>query len=140
MRVLVVEDSRMLRIAMERSLSKAGYEVTAVGDGQEALTVAQQLHPDVILLDMMLPTLEGTGVLRHLKRDPATKLIPVIVLSGLSQKNEKKLKLAGASAYFEKSKLDLDNNSGSLIEMVRKLLPEGNAPATENAQGAASRH
>lgn len=123
---------------MERSLSKAGYEVTSVGDGREALTVAQQLHPDVILLDMMLPSLEGTGVLRHLKRDPATKLIPVIVLSGLSQKNEGKLKRAGASAYFEKSKLDLDSNSGSLIEIVRQLVPEGKAPAIETAQGTAS--
>jgi CheY-like chemotaxis protein len=123
---------------MERSFTKAGYEVTSVGDGKEALTVAQQLHPDVILLDMMLPTLEGTGVLRHLKRDPATKLIPVVVLSGLSQKNEEKLKRAGASAYFEKSKLDLDNNSGSLIEIVRQLLPEGSAPTIENVQGAAT--
>jgi sigma-B regulation protein RsbU (phosphoserine phosphatase) len=52
---------------------------------------------------MMLPTMEGTGVLRQLKQDPVTKSIPVIILSGLSQKNETKLKRAGASAYFQKS-------------------------------------
>ena len=136
MKILVIEDSRLLRVAMERSLLKAGYDVTSVGDGREGLNLAQSLHPDVILLDMMLPTLEGTGVLRQLKRDPSTKPIPVIVLSGLSQTNEKKLKLAGASAYFEKSKLDLDNNSASLIELVRTLAPD--RTAAEKPQSAAA--
>ena len=123
MRVLVIEDSRMLRVAMERSLSKAGYEVTAVGDGQEGLDLAHSVQPDLILLDMMLPTLEGTGVLRQLRKDPATKLIPVIVLSGLSQKNEAKLKTAGATAYFEKSKLDLDSKSSELVRVLEEILP-----------------
>src|SRR5579859_4159650 len=100
MKILVIEDSRMLRLAMERSLSKAGYEVTSIGDGQQGLDMAQSMHPDLILLDMMLPTLEGTGVLRQLRNNPGTKLIPVVVLSGLSQKNEQKLKTAGATAYF----------------------------------------
>jgi len=127
MKILVIEDSRMLRLAMERSLSKAGYEVTSVGDGQQGLDMAQSMHPDLILLDMMLPTLEGTGVLRQLRNDPGTKLIPVVVLSGLSQKNEQKLKTAGATAYFEKSKLDLDQNSGALVHLVQDLLPYANA-------------
>src|SRR5580704_12867026 len=104
MKVLVIEDSRFLRSMMERTLVKAGYEVTAVGDGQEGLRLARQIGPDAIFLDMMLPTLEGTGVLRELKREATTKSIPVIVLSGLSQKNEKKLRTAGAAAYIEKSK------------------------------------
>ena len=106
---------------MERSLSKAGYNVTSIGDGQQGLDLAQTTHPDLIILDMMLPTLEGTGVLRVLKKDPLTKLIPVVVLSGLSQKNEQKLKTAGATAYFEKSRLDLDNNSGALVSLVQEL-------------------
>jgi two-component system, cell cycle response regulator DivK len=121
MNILVIEDSRMLRLVMERTLVRAGYQVTAVGDGQEGLLLAQQIHPDLILLDMMLPTLEGTAVLRQLKSNPSTSFIPVIVLSGLSQKNEEKLKTAGASAYFEKSKLDLEGNAGSLIQLVRQL-------------------
>ena len=121
MKILVIEDSRMLRLAIERSLSKAGYEVTAVGDGQQGLDLAHSLHPDLILLDMMLPTLEGTGVLRQLRKDARTKLLPVVVLSGLSQKNEAKLKTAGATAYFEKSKLDLDSNSGELVRMVEDI-------------------
>ena len=121
MRILVIEDSRMLRLAIEKSLSRAGYEVTCAGDGQQGLDLAQSTHPDLILLDMMLPTLEGTGVLRELRKDPGTNPIPVIVLSGLSQKNEQKLKTAGATAYFEKSKLDLDTNSGALVHLVQEL-------------------
>jgi len=118
MTILVIEDSRFLRSTMERILVKAGHTVVAVGDGEEGLRRAQETHPDVILLDMMLPTLEGTGVLRELKQNPLTKPIPVIVLSGLAQKNEKKLKMAGAAAYFEKSKLNVENDGPALVQAV----------------------
>lgn len=124
MKILVIEDSRMLRLIMEKSLSKAGHQVTVVGDGQQGLAAAQASRPDVILLDMMLPTLEGTGVLRQLKSNPETSLIPVIVLSGLSQKNEQKLKMAGAAAYFEKSTLNLDDNAYALVEIVQRVFTE----------------
>jgi len=76
MKILVIEDSRLLRSAIERTLSRAGYEVVAVGDGQEGLWRAQDVRPDIILLDMMLPTMVGTGVLRQLKQDPLTTSIP----------------------------------------------------------------
>jgi CheY-like chemotaxis protein len=124
MKILLIEDSRLLRSAIERTLCKAGYEVAAVGDGQEGLCRAQEIHPDIILLDMMLPTMVGTGVLRQLKQDSATKSIPVIILSGLSQKNEAKLKKAGASAYFEKSLLNLDKDGSGLVKAVQKVLAE----------------
>jgi CheY-like chemotaxis protein len=71
-----------LRLAIERILIKAGYSVTAVGDGQEDLCRARIVRPEIILLDMMLPMIEGTEVLRQLKKDPCTRSIPVIVLSG----------------------------------------------------------
>jgi CheY-like chemotaxis protein len=124
MTILVIEDSRFLRLALERILVKAGYHVIAVGDGREGLLRAQDIRPDLILLDMMLPTLEGTEVLRQLKQDPITKLIPVIVLSGLSQKNEEKLKTAGAVAYFEKSLLNLDKDGSSLVQAVQNVVDE----------------
>jgi phosphoserine phosphatase RsbU/P len=124
MTILVIEDSRFLRLALERILIKAGYHVVAVGDGQEGLLRAQDNRPDLILLDMMLPTLEGTEVLRQLKQSPITKLIPVIVLSGLSQKNEDKLKTAGAVAYFEKSLLNLDKDGSSLVQAVQNVVDE----------------
>ncbi len=129
MTILVIEDSRFFRSAIERILVKAGHSVIAVGDGKEGLRRAQETHPDVILLDMMLPTLEGTGVLRELKRNPLTQPVPVIVLSGLAQRNEKKLKMAGAAAYFEKSKLNVEEDGPALVKAVEHLRADQAAPA-----------
>ena len=124
MKILVIEDSRLFRIMIERTLVRAEYDVVVTGDGQHGLQLAQGTRPDIIILDMMLPTLDGTMVLRSLKQDAGTRSIPVIVLSGLSQKNEEKLKIAGAAAYFEKSKLNLDDNGGALLQIVRQLEAE----------------
>jgi CheY-like chemotaxis protein len=122
MNILVIEDSRFLRIAIERVLSKAGHSVTGVADGREGLQVARTSAPALILLDMMLPGLDGTAVLRALKLDASTAKIPVIVLTGLSQKNESTMKSAGASAYIEKSSLDLQRNADALVQSVETLL------------------
>jgi CheY-like chemotaxis protein len=100
--ILLVEDSKFLRMASERALAKAGYNVTSTDDGEQALRSAQEFNPDLILLDMLLPKLGGPEVLRALKKNPATARISVIVLSSLPQKNEIRLKQGGAAAYFEK--------------------------------------
>jgi twitching motility two-component system response regulator PilH len=121
-KVLLVEDSKFLRLANERVLTKAGYEVCTAEDGEAALHLANEKHPDVILLDMLLPKVSGPDVLRALKKDPATSSIPVIVLTSLSQKNEEKLLAEGAAAYFEKSTLDLDKNSDRLAATVETVL------------------
>src|ERR1700730_9804925 len=120
--ILLVEDSRLLRLANERALVKAGYSVVTASDGEEGLRIAYARLPDLILLDMLLPKLGGVEVLHALRNTPLTALIPVIVLSGLSQKNEDKLKKAGATAYFEKSQLDSAKYSGSFIDIVKKTL------------------
>jgi len=122
MKILLVEDSKFLRMANERALVKAGYEVVAVADGEEGLQVAREQTPDLIMLDMMLPKITGPEVLRRLKADPATSAIPVIVLTSLSQKNEEKLKEAGAVAYLEKSALMLDKGSESLVAAIERVM------------------
>jgi CheY-like chemotaxis protein len=122
MNILVIEDSRFLRVAIERVLAKAGHSVTGVADGREGLQAARTSLPALILLDMMLPGLDGTAVLRELKLDASTAKIPVIVLTGLSQKNESKMKSAGASAYIEKASLDLQRNADALLQSVEALL------------------
>jgi CheY-like chemotaxis protein len=111
-------------MAVEHSLVKAGYRVFAVGEGTAALRVAAEQIPALILLDMLLPGLGGLDVLQVLKMATATAQIPVIVLSRLAQKNDAKLKKAGASAYFEKSKLHLGQRSEDLIQIVRTTLGE----------------
>lgn len=122
MKILVIEDSRFLRIAIERALTKAGHSVTSASDGREGLQAARTNPPALILLDMMLPGLEGTGVLKALKKDQFTKQIPVIVLTGLAQKNEERLKDAGAAAYIEKSSLNFETNPDALVQSVDSVL------------------
>jgi CheY-like chemotaxis protein len=121
-KVLLVEDSKFLRIANERALAKAGYEVSTAADGEEALRVAIDKLPDIILLDMLLPKLSGPEVLQALKGNPATQAIPVVVVSSLSQKNEDKLKEAGAVEYFEKAALDLETHPDRLATVVERVL------------------
>jgi len=121
-RILLVEDSRFLRVASGRIFAKAGYEVAMAEDGEEALRLAFDSVPDLILLDMILPKLGGPEVLRALKKCPRTAAIPVIVLSSLTQKNDAKLMKEGATAYFEKSKLQLDHNCETLLQVVKRTL------------------
>jgi CheY-like chemotaxis protein len=122
MMILLVEDSRFLRVASERALVKAGYDVVSAVDGEAALLMARERIPNLILLDMMLPKLDGLGVLRALKHDPQTAGIPVIVLSGLGQLNEAKLKKEGAAAYFTKSDSLLANDSDTLLHVVESVV------------------
>jgi len=121
-KVLLVDDSKFLRMASERALSRAGYEVSTAADGEEGLKVANDQLPDIILLDMLLPKISGPDVLKALKANPATKDIPVIVLSSLSQKNEEKLLNEGAAAYFEKYTLELDKSSDRLAATIETVL------------------
>lgn len=111
-----------MRVMNEKALAKAGYRVVTASDGEEALRIAQAAKPDIIVLDMLLPKLGGPEVLRFLKTNPSTASIPVVVLSSLSQKNEAKLMQEGAVAYLEKSRLELDQNAETLLEVVRNTL------------------
>jgi CheY-like chemotaxis protein len=104
-RILLVEDSKPIRRENERALIEAGYEVVCAVDGESALRFAQDLKPDLILLDMILPKMSGPEVLRELKSDPVTAGIPVVVLSSLSEKNRQKLVGEGAEEYLEKNAL-----------------------------------
>jgi CheY-like chemotaxis protein len=118
--VLLVEDSKLLRVEREHTLRKAGYHVVVAIDGIEALSVARDNHPDLILLDMMLPKLDGPSVLRALKADALTAQIPVVVVTGLSQKNEERLLHDGAAAFVGKDQLQTSNEL--LLCTIKKIL------------------
>jgi CheY-like chemotaxis protein len=106
--VLLVDDSRFFRTATERILVKSGYGVVSASDGEEALRVAREKLPNLILLDMLLPKIDGAVVLRQLKADSVTAKIPVLVLTSLSQRNEDKLLKDGATGFLEKDQLTKD--------------------------------
>jgi CheY-like chemotaxis protein len=132
-RILLVEDSKFLRLATERALSRAGYEMCSAVDGDEALRLAREKLPDLILLDMLLPKMSGPDVLKALKQDPLTKSIPVAVMTGMSQKNATRLQQDGAIAFLEKSSLELDKGSAKLLaalQEILKLLPSAPARTT----------
>jgi len=121
-KVLLVEDSKFLRVSIERALSAAGYQVVCAGDGDEALRLAREHTPQLILLDIMLPKMSGPDVLKALKKDAATAATPVMMLTSLSQKNAAALAKDGAAGFFEKSDAMLGNGPGSLVAAVEKLL------------------
>ena len=121
-KILLVEDSKFLRLATERALARAGYEVSSAIDGEEALRLAREKLPDLILLDMLLPKMSGPDVLIALKKDPFTKAIPVVVITGMAQKNAERLRQDGAAGFLEKSALELDRGSQKLLTAVREIL------------------
>src|SRR5258708_3853557 len=127
-KILLVDDSKFLRLATERALARAGYEVSTATDGEQALAIARERKPDVILLDMLLPKMTGPDVLKALKKDPATAEIAVVVLTGLSQKNAARLQEDGACAFLEKSELGLDKGAEKLLAalagIMRNLNPQ----------------
>jgi CheY-like chemotaxis protein len=118
--VLVVEDSKLMRVEREHMLKRAGYLVTTAVDGEAALVAARDGHPDLILLDMLLPKMDGPSVLRALKADPSTAQIPVVVVTGLCQKNEEKLINDGAAAFLEKE--SLLKSPDPLLYTIKKVL------------------
>ena len=122
-RILLAEDDRFLRKAAETALKRQGFAVLVAVDGEEALRVVRAEAPDLVLLDLIMPKLQGFEVLRALKADAATARIPVIILSNLGQDSDVKQAMeAGAAAYFVKANLslqDLVKRVGEVLEGAR---------------------
>lgn len=121
-KILLVDDSKFLRLATERALTRAGYEVSTATDGANALEMAREKKPDLILLDMLLPRMTGPDVLKALKRDPATAGIAVVAFTGLSQKNAERLEQDGTCAFLDKSELGLDLGSEALLVALARIV------------------
>ena len=136
MKILLVEDSKFLRVATGRALTRAGYEMSFAGDGDEALLMAGEKLPDLMLLDMMLPKMSGLEVLKALKKDPATAAIPVIVLTGLSETNAERLRRDGAFGFLAKANLELDQGAEPLLAVLTQLFTK--LPAASLVQVASA--
>ena len=102
-KILFVEDSGFFRKSVALCLESEGFAVVTAATGEEALAAASRELPDVILLDMMLPRLDGMMVLRVLRGRPETKDVPVIVLSGSAMERDRaEAHKLGISRYFRK--------------------------------------
>ena len=107
--ILIVEDDQVLLRVLNVFLKRrSGYSIATASDGDTALKMAQRIKPSVILLDLILPKMDGFSVLRSLKADPKMKDIPVIVLSNLGDTADiDKAKDLGAADYYVKANTDL---------------------------------
>jgi two-component system, OmpR family, phosphate regulon response regulator PhoB len=102
-RILVIEDERDLQKVLEFNLGQAGHEVLTSLGGRPGLQLARERHPDLVVLDLMLPDLDGTEVCRALKRDPATNDIPILMLTARGEEVDRVFGLElGADDYVVK--------------------------------------
>lgn len=118
-KILVIEDDRFLRRLLLERLEDEGYSVDGAVDGEEGLKKAKETKFDLILLDLILPGIDGFEVLTNLKKEESLKDIPVLILSNLGQKEEieKGLKL-GAIDYIIKAHFTLDE----IVEKIKRIL------------------
>ncbi len=117
--ILVVEDDKFLRELISKKLKDEGYQLAQAVDGEEGAEKAKKVSPDLILLDLILPGIDGFEVLSRIKKDPTTSDIPVIILSNLGQKEEieKGIKL-GATDYLIKAHF----TPGEIVEKIKEVL------------------
>ena len=102
-RILIVDDDRNNRTVLELMLGPEGYHLSTAASGEQALTMVARDPPDLILLDIMMPTMDGYEVAGAIKRDPATKNIPIIVVSALDHRAARMVALdAGAEDFLSK--------------------------------------
>lgn len=120
-KILTIEDDKFLRELIVKKLEKDGYEVFQAADGEEGVKKVKEINPDLVLLDLILPGIDGFEVLSRMKEDISLVQIPVIIFSNLGQKDdvEKGLKL-GAVDYFIKAHFTL----GEIIKKIKVNLKE----------------
>jgi DNA-binding response OmpR family regulator len=105
-RILLVEDDDALANVYLVRLQAEGFDVRRVGDGEDALAVAMSYHPELVLLDVMMPKVSGFDVLDILRNTPETANLKVIILTALSQESDKeRAKALGADDYLVKSQV-----------------------------------
>lgn len=120
-RVLVVDDEPDVLLLCRLNLQQRGHELLEASDGGRALELARDRHPDVIVLDLMMPGINGYQVLEALQRDEATSDIPVLVLTAKSLRADRERSHGlGAAAFLTKPFLPSE-----LCEMVDSLVPAG---------------
>ena len=126
--VLIIEDESMLAQNLAEKLRSEGFTVETAGDGEEGLDKVRELHPDLIVLDIMLPKLDGLSLCRMVRRDPATSHIPIIMLTARGTEVDKIVGLeSGADDYVVKP-----FGLGEFLARVRAVMRR--SPALANHQ------
>ena len=123
-KILYVEDNEDNVYMLKRRLERAGFEVVVAPDGEQGLAVAHAERPDLILMDLSLPVLDGWQATRRLKEAEETRTIPVIALSAHAMPGDREKALEAGCDDYDAKPVKLP----SLLAKIRALLPEGSLP------------
>jgi two-component system cell cycle response regulator DivK len=116
--ILLVEDNEMSRDALSRRLQRRGYRMVMAEDGQQAVAMVTSERPDLILMDLGLPIIDGWEATRLLKADPATRHIPIIVLSAHAMTGDREMAISAGSDQFDCKPIKFDR----LLTKIEALL------------------
>ena len=119
-KILLVEDNEMNRDMLSRRLARKGYEVLTAVNGEEGLAGAQSGSPDLILMDMSLPVIDGWEATRRIKADPQTASIPVIALTAHAMTGDRERALAAGCDDYDTKPIEFNR----LLEKIEALLPQ----------------
>lgn len=117
-KILLVEDNDMNRDMLSRRLARRGYEVVTAVDGQQGLALARSATPDLILMDMDLPVLDGWEATRQLKAAPETRVIPVIAITAHAMVGERDRAMQAGCNDFDTKPIDFPR----LLEKIEAIL------------------
>jgi two-component system, cell cycle response regulator DivK len=117
-KILLVEDNEPSRDALGRRLQRRGYEVVPAVDGQQAVSAAREVKPDLILMDLGLPVIDGWEATRQLKADALTNRIPIIVLSAHAMTHDREQALDAGADDFDSKPIHFER----LIEKIEDIL------------------
>lgn len=136
-KILLVEDNELNRDMLSRRLARRGFEVVLAGDGAEGLDAARAERPDLVVMDLSLPVLDGWEATRRLKADADTRAIPVIALTAHAMSGDREQAMAAGCDDFDTKPVEF----GRLVEKIEVLLSRGagsgrpESPAGGAAQG-----
>ena len=122
-KILVVEDNEMNRDMVGRRLQRRGYDVVVAVDGQEGIDMAHTEDPDLILMDMSLPVLNGWEATRQLKQDERTRTFPIIALTAHAMASDRESAIEAGCDDYDTKPLEFSR----LITKIHALLPEDSA-------------
>ena len=119
-KVLLVEDNEMNRDMLSRRLERKGYDVVIAFDGEAGVRLAGECNPDIILMDMSLPIIDGWEATRRVKADPATQNIPVIALTAHAMSGDREKALEAGCDDYDTKPIELPRLLGKMEELLSK--------------------
>ncbi len=120
-RILLVEDNDMNRDMLSRRLQRKGHEVLLAADGMQAILMAESEAPDLILLDMSLPVIDGWEAARRLKASPATAKVPIVALTAHAMAGDREKALAAGCDDYDTKPVDFLNLTAKIDRILSKL-------------------